>query len=122
MFDISLSELFVIAVVALVVLGPEKATNVARQAGKLLGKLKQYANKMKQDFDLHIGETIEHIKHDVEQVKDWGHDLTSNIFHIENQDISKFNTPTKKIKKRRVKNPSSSKIGKQRLRGKNTKK
>ncbi len=122
MFDISLSELFVIAVVALVVLGPEKATNVARQAGKLLGKLKQYANKMKQDFDLHIGETIEHIKHDVEQVKDWGHDLTSNIFHIENQDISKFNTPTKKIKKRRVKNPSSSKIGKKRLRGKNTKK
>ena len=39
MFDVGLTELLVIAVVALVVIGPERLPRVARTAGLLLGRL-----------------------------------------------------------------------------------
>ena len=42
MFDIGFSEMVVIAVVALVVLGPERLPKVARAAGILLGRLQRY--------------------------------------------------------------------------------
>jgi len=42
MFDIGFSEMMVIAVVALVVLGPERLPRVARQAGEWIGKLQRY--------------------------------------------------------------------------------
>ena len=44
MFDIAFSEMLIIAVVALVVLGPEKLPKVARTAGLLLGRLQRYVN------------------------------------------------------------------------------
>ena len=43
MFDIAFSELLVIAVVALVVIGPEKLPKVARTVGTLMGRLQRYA-------------------------------------------------------------------------------
>jgi sec-independent protein translocase protein TatB len=51
MFDFSFGELAVIAVVALVVLGPEKLPKVARTAGHLLGRARAYANQVKSDID-----------------------------------------------------------------------
>ena len=50
MFDIGFSELVVIAVVALVVLGPERLPKVARTAGHLLGRLQRYVNDVKSDI------------------------------------------------------------------------
>ena len=51
MFDIGFSEMVVIAVVALVVLGPEKLPKVARTAGHLLGRLQRYVNDVKADIN-----------------------------------------------------------------------
>ena len=51
MFDIGFSELVVIAVVALVVLGPERLPKVARTAGHLLGRLQRYVNDVKSDIN-----------------------------------------------------------------------
>ncbi len=51
MFDIGFSELVVIAVVALVVLGPERLPKVARTAGVLLGRLQRYVNDVKSDIN-----------------------------------------------------------------------
>jgi len=51
MFDIGFSEMVVIAVVALVVLGPEKLPKVARTAGILLGRLQRYVNDVKSDIN-----------------------------------------------------------------------
>ena len=42
MFDIGFSELMVIGVVALVVIGPERLPRVARTAGHLLGRFQRY--------------------------------------------------------------------------------
>lgn len=51
MFDIAFSELLVIGVVALVVIGPERLPKVARTAGAWLGRLNRYVAQVKQDID-----------------------------------------------------------------------
>jgi sec-independent protein translocase protein TatB len=51
MFDIGFSELMVIGVVALLVIGPERLPRVARTAGHLLGRLQRYVNDVKADIN-----------------------------------------------------------------------
>jgi sec-independent protein translocase protein TatB len=50
MFDIGFSELMVIGVVALVVIGPERLPKVARTAGHLFGRLQRYVTQVKSDI------------------------------------------------------------------------
>ena len=54
MFDVSFSELMVIAIVALVVIGPERLPRVARTAGLLFGRLQRYVNDVKSDISREI--------------------------------------------------------------------
>jgi len=49
-FDIGFSELFVIGVVALVVIGPERLPKVARTLGLLFGRLQRYVSQVKSDI------------------------------------------------------------------------
>ena len=51
MFELSFGKMMIIAVVALIVLGPEKLPKVARTIGHLLGRARTYANTVKQDID-----------------------------------------------------------------------
>ena len=50
MFDIGFSELMVIGVVALIVIGPERLPKVARTAGILFGRMQRYVNDVKADI------------------------------------------------------------------------
>jgi sec-independent protein translocase protein TatB len=50
MFDIGFSEIVVIAVVALVVIGPERLPKTARTLGLLFGRLQRYVNDVKSDI------------------------------------------------------------------------
>lgn len=54
MFDVGISELAVIGVVALVVLGPERLPKVARTAGHLFGRLQRYVHTVKADINREI--------------------------------------------------------------------
>ena len=54
MFDIGFSELMVIGVVALLVIGPEKLPRVARAVGHLLGRAQRYVNDVKSDINREI--------------------------------------------------------------------
>jgi sec-independent protein translocase protein TatB len=54
MFDVGFSELMVIAVVALVVIGPERLPGVARTLGHLFGRLQRYVNDVKADISREI--------------------------------------------------------------------
>jgi sec-independent protein translocase protein TatB len=54
MFDIGFSELLVIAVVALLVIGPEKLPKVARTAGVMFGRLQRYVNDVKADIQREV--------------------------------------------------------------------
>jgi len=51
MFDIAFSELLVIGVVALVVIGPERLPKVARTMGVLFGRLQRYVSQVKSDIN-----------------------------------------------------------------------
>ncbi|MHB1076303.1 Sec-independent protein translocase protein TatB [Thiobacillus sp.] len=54
MFDIGFSELVVIGVVALIVIGPERLPKVARTAGHLYGRLQRYVSSVKSDIGREI--------------------------------------------------------------------
>jgi sec-independent protein translocase protein TatB len=51
MFDIGFSELLVIGLVALVVIGPERLPRVARTLGHLAGRLQRYVSDVKADIN-----------------------------------------------------------------------
>ena len=50
MFDFGFSKLFVLAVIALVVIGPERLPRVARTLGHLYGRLQRYVTQVKSDI------------------------------------------------------------------------
>ena len=54
MFDIGFSEMMLIAVVALIVIGPERLPRVARTMGHLFGRLQRYVNDVKADINREI--------------------------------------------------------------------
>jgi len=54
MFDIGFSELLVIGVVALIVIGPEKLPRLARTVGHLAGRLQRYVADVKADINREI--------------------------------------------------------------------
>jgi sec-independent protein translocase protein TatB len=52
--DIGISELMLIGVVALIVIGPERLPRVARTAGHLLGRFQRYVSDVKADINREI--------------------------------------------------------------------
>jgi sec-independent protein translocase protein TatB len=54
MFDIGFSELLVIGVVALIVIGPERLPRVARTLGHLMGRMQRYVADVKADIDREV--------------------------------------------------------------------
>ena len=50
MFDVGFSELVVLAIVALLVIGPERLPKVARTVGVMLGRMQRYVNDVKADI------------------------------------------------------------------------
>ena len=79
MFDIGFTELLVIGVVALIVIGPERLPKVARTAGHLYGRMQRYVSSVKSDIsnEIHLDElrkagqsfkeSIESVEADVQQ-------------------------------------------------------
>lgn len=60
MFDIGLLEIFVILIVALIVIGPERMPEVARKLGQLTGKTKRFIDNIKSDSQ--IQSTVHELK------------------------------------------------------------
>ncbi len=54
MFDVSFSELMVIAVIALIVIGPEKLPKVARTLGALTGRMQRYVAQVKEEVNREV--------------------------------------------------------------------
>ena len=54
MFDIGFSELMVIGLVALIVIGPEKLPRMARTVGHLAGRLQRYVADVKADINREV--------------------------------------------------------------------
>ena len=90
MFGIDFSELLVIGVVALIVIGPERLPKVARTTGLLLGRLQRYVNDVKADIhrEMQLDE-LKKLKADIqESARDLEYSITSEIRGVE-QEIGK---------------------------------
>ncbi|MFM8501269.1 MAG: Sec-independent protein translocase protein TatB [Fluviibacter sp.] len=67
MFDIGFSEILLVAVVALVVIGPERLPGVARNVGRYAGRLQRYVHDIKRDFNREVEfEEIKRLQHEME--------------------------------------------------------
>jgi sec-independent protein translocase protein TatB len=68
MFDIGFSELLVIGLVALIVIGPERLPRVARTIGHLAGRLQRYVADVKADINREVElEELRKMKDTVQQ-------------------------------------------------------
>ena len=92
MFDVSFSELMVIAVVALIVIGPEKLPKVARMLGHLTGRVQRYVATVKEDINREIQfedlqklqqeikQTVESTQQNLQrQTRDFGANFSENL-------------------------------------------
>ncbi len=70
MFDVGFTEMLLIGVVALVVIGPERLPDVARTVGSYVGKLQRFVTGVKRDFkkELEAGELKKLIGDQKEQI------------------------------------------------------
>ena len=77
MFDIGFSEIVLIAVVALVVLGPEKLPKTARTLGHLFGRLQRYVNDVKADINREM--ELDELRRLQQQVQTAAKDIETSI-------------------------------------------
>ena len=76
MFDIGFSELAVIGVVALIVIGPERLPKVARTVGHLLGRAQRYAATVKSDISREL---------ELDELKKTGQQFQESLRDTENR-------------------------------------
>lgn len=71
MFDVGFSELLLLAVIALVVLGPEKLPHAARMTGAWVGRIRRMIVSVQADIENEVAaaEMRERIKKEMEKVK-----------------------------------------------------
>lgn len=77
MFEVGFSEMLVIAVVALIVIGPERLPGVARTIGHLLGRLNRYVSDVKADINREM--EIEELRKFKEQFQGAAQDVQNTI-------------------------------------------
>lgn len=71
MFDVSFGEMLVIAIVALVVIGPEKLPKVARTLGALMGRVQRYVGSVRADVERELqAQELNRIHSDVQNAVD----------------------------------------------------
>ena len=93
MFDVGFSELLVIGIVALVVIGPEKLPRVARTVGALLGRMQRYVNDVKADINREI--ELDELKNLKTTVQDAARSIETSV----NESVSGFQAQADELNK-----------------------
>jgi sec-independent protein translocase protein TatB len=96
MFDIGFSELLVIAVVALIVIGPERLPRVARTLGHLFGRMQRYVNDVKADISREM--ELEELKRLQSSVEDAARSMQSSFDKDVNDTRSEIDKLTESVK------------------------
>ena len=85
MFDIGFSELVVIAIVALIVIGPERLPKVARTMGHLFGRMQRYVNDVKADISREM--ELDELKKMQSSMEDAARSMRDSV-DLVNKDVS----------------------------------
>jgi sec-independent protein translocase protein TatB len=80
MFDIGFSEIVVIGVVALIVIGPERLPKTARTLGLLFGRLQRYVNDVKADINREM--ELDELRRLKQQVQAAGQELKQSVTSV----------------------------------------
>lgn len=93
MFDVGFSEMMVIAVVALIVIGPERLPKVARTLGHLWGRAQRYVNGIKADISRDMAlEEMRQMQQKVQQEADATERALSLVSQKLDQQVKQLNT------------------------------
>ena len=94
MFDVGFSEMVMIAVVALIVIGPEKLPKVARTLGLLAGRMQRYVSNVKSDIQREMQfEDLQKLQQEIKQgyeqteahVNELGSDIKREVAALEKE-------------------------------------
>ena len=98
MFDVGFSEMMVIAVVALIVIGPERLPKVARTLGHLWGRAQRYVNGVKADIarDMAV-EEFRQLQQQVQQEANSVEQSVTQLAQTADQQMQKFNSAVEQI-------------------------
>jgi sec-independent protein translocase protein TatB len=77
MFDVGFSEMIVIGIVALVVIGPERLPKVARTVGHLIGRAQRYVSDVKRDIDREV--QIDELRKLQSQMQDAAREIETSV-------------------------------------------
>lgn len=93
MFDIGFTEMMLIAVVALLVIGPKDLPKVARRVGEWMGKLRRYVEDVKSDINRQV--ELEELKDIKNQVTEAAQTIQSGLQSTVAEAQSGFTSLTK---------------------------
>ncbi len=122
MFDIGFLEICLIAVIALLVIGPDKLPGAARTAGLWIGRIRNFISTVKQDVDreLKLQEMQEAIKHSEQHVHQIVEDMGTGMeklnqpitdpFDNEYSSKNSADNESKEVETKPLDNPDSNKI------------
>ncbi len=91
MFDIGFWELTIIAIVALLVIGPDKLPGVARKAGMWVGRTRRFISQVKNDIDLELRQ--EELKKALEEnagLDEIKKIMSTDKFSLEEEDVKDY--------------------------------
>ncbi len=108
MFDVSFSELLVIAVVALLVIGPEKLPKVARTVGAFVGRMQRYMAQVREEVNREM--RFEELQKLQQEIKQSVESSEAGIKNLATKTTQKIPTGTNKSSKSKTKAPTSKRV------------
>ncbi len=99
MFDISFAELMMIAIVGLLVIGPEKLPKVARTLGAYTGRLQRYVSQVKEEVNREV--RFEELQALQEEIKEGANQVKSSILGGVNDVEETVASVTEEVKPKR---------------------
>lgn len=103
MFDIAFAELVIIAIVALLVIGPEKLPKVARTLGALAGRMQRYVAQVKEEVNREARfAELQQLQQEIKDVasgaqtrlESYSDQLEQKMTEVANQDVQQDAAPS----------------------------
>lgn len=99
MLNLGMTEIFCFAVIALLVLGPDKLPEAARFVAKWYGKIKKFINNIQNEIDreLKLSEFREEMQKEIEKITELERRLQKQLDELKTQPSEQISTETLEI-------------------------